>query len=82
MASETMLSGANAMYLEEMLRRYLADPSSVDPSWRTFFEGEGRDLLADGATRGPTFEPSSIFAPAGRQDAAPGDGRGTSHSAR
>src|SRR5262245_10076776 len=34
----SFLYGANTAYVEEMHARYLADPSSVDPSWRSFFE--------------------------------------------
>src|SRR5262245_58855299 len=35
----SFLYGANTAYVEEMHARYLADPSSVDPSWRNFFQG-------------------------------------------
>ncbi|MEJ0058073.1 MAG: hypothetical protein WDM79_00025 [Terricaulis sp.] len=34
----SFLYGANALFVEEMHARYLADPTSVDPSWRSFFE--------------------------------------------
>ncbi|MBI1251368.1 MAG: 2-oxoglutarate dehydrogenase E1 component [Alphaproteobacteria bacterium] len=34
----SVLSGANAVFVEEMYARYVADPSSVDPSWRALFE--------------------------------------------
>jgi 2-oxoglutarate dehydrogenase E1 component len=34
----SFLYGANALFVEEMHARYLADPTSVDPSWRGFFE--------------------------------------------
>ncbi len=67
MSSErhSMLQGANVQYLEEMLRRYQADPASVESSWRLFFEGEGREFV-DAATppSGPSFEASSVFNPA------------------
>jgi 2-oxoglutarate dehydrogenase E1 component len=33
------LKSANAGYIDETLSRYRADPSSVDPTWRYFFEG-------------------------------------------
>jgi 2-oxoglutarate dehydrogenase E1 component len=35
----SFLYGANTAYVEEMHARYLADPSSVDASWRNFFQG-------------------------------------------
>ncbi|NWG54169.1 MAG: 2-oxoglutarate dehydrogenase E1 component [Hydrogenophilaceae bacterium] len=37
----SFLYGANALYVEEMHARYLADPQSVDPSWRAFFNALG-----------------------------------------
>ena len=33
------LKSSNADYIDELLARYTADPESVDPSWRYFFEG-------------------------------------------
>ncbi|HUP58163.1 MAG TPA: 2-oxoglutarate dehydrogenase E1 component, partial [Bdellovibrionota bacterium] len=33
------LKSINAEYIEELFARYLEDPSSIDPSWRYFFEG-------------------------------------------
>ena len=33
------LKSQNADYIEELFWRYLADPNSVDESWRYFFEG-------------------------------------------
>jgi 2-oxoglutarate dehydrogenase E1 component len=43
------LYGANAPYVEEQYERYLADPASVDPSWRAVFDawqqgGKGKDV--------------------------------------
>jgi len=32
------LYGSNAPYVEELYERYLADPDSVDPSWRATFD--------------------------------------------
>ncbi|WP_303977556.1 2-oxoglutarate dehydrogenase E1 component [Dongia mobilis] len=32
------LSGPNAPFIEELYAKYLADPNSVDASWRNFFE--------------------------------------------
>ncbi|MDX5362111.1 MAG: 2-oxoglutarate dehydrogenase E1 component, partial [Alphaproteobacteria bacterium] len=40
----SFLSGANALYVEQLYARYKTDPGSVDSSWRDFFDG-----LGDGA---------------------------------
>jgi 2-oxoglutarate dehydrogenase E1 component len=34
----SFLFGANATYIEQLFARFAEDPSSVDPSWRDFFE--------------------------------------------
>ncbi|MCB9729637.1 MAG: 2-oxoglutarate dehydrogenase E1 component [Deltaproteobacteria bacterium] len=59
---DTALNAANASYLEEMLRRYLEDPASVDAGWRAWFESDGR-ALAEGPTpvADPGFASHSIF---------------------
>jgi 2-oxoglutarate dehydrogenase E1 component len=33
------LKSSNIGYIDELFERFLADPNSVDPSWRYFFEG-------------------------------------------
>ena len=43
---ETFLSGTNANYVAELYRRYADDPSSVDPSWVSFFRELGDDSRA------------------------------------
>ncbi|MBL8783761.1 MAG: 2-oxoglutarate dehydrogenase E1 component [Deltaproteobacteria bacterium] len=59
-----MLYGENVAFLEDVVRRYLNDPSSVDASWRTWLEGAGREYLdAVAPIDGPTRRPSSLFAP-------------------
>ncbi len=37
LAETSFLQGANAGFVEGLRNRWLADPTSVDPSWRTFF---------------------------------------------
>lgn len=70
MSDRGLMTGDNAAFLEALIASYLEDPASVDPSWAAFFEGEGRELLADGAPpSAPSFEPRSVFSPI-----APGDG--------
>jgi len=51
------LDGANAAYLEKMQAKYMADPNSVDASWRTYFGALGED--ANSAIKnadGPSWE--------------------------
>ena len=49
----SVLSGSNARYLEAQYARYEADPSSVAPDWREFFEREAD--AADAAFDGPSW---------------------------
>ncbi len=60
--TDTALHGANAWYLEEMLRRFRADPTSVDASFREYFEREGA-AWAEGPVpvSEPGFATHSIF---------------------
>ncbi|MBK8907848.1 MAG: 2-oxoglutarate dehydrogenase E1 component [Rhodospirillales bacterium] len=47
---DTFLTGANAPYIAELYCRFLDDPDSVDPSWRSFFDelqDDGRALLTE-----------------------------------
>jgi len=40
----SQLAGGNAAYLEQIYEDYLADPASVAPAWRTYFDGmKGRE---------------------------------------
>ena len=46
----TFLSGPNASFIAELYGRYVENPTSVDPSWQTFFaelQDEGRAVLQD-----------------------------------
>ncbi|MCP2015099.1 2-oxoglutarate dehydrogenase E1 component [Deinococcus sp. HSC-46F16] len=36
--SQTIMSGANAAFIEGLYEAYLADPASVDPAWRDYFD--------------------------------------------
>ena len=55
----SFLFGANAPFIEELYARFLADPSSVDAEWQTFFgalaEHKG-DVLAE--VRGASWAPN------------------------
>lgn len=37
---ETFLNGTSSLYAEQMYEMYLEDPSSVQDSWRMYFENE------------------------------------------
>jgi 2-oxoglutarate dehydrogenase E1 component len=73
---ESTLHGANAIYLDEMLQRYLEDPESVSDPWKEFFEGQGQ-AFAEGPAPilEPGFTPTSIFAAksSNGQSATPSD---------
>ena len=56
----SFLSGANATYVSELYARYLADPSSVDASWRGFFAGMADDARAVlGELKGASWSPNT-----------------------
>jgi len=61
--------GPNAWLVDEMYERYRADPGSVSPSWRDFFEGygpeNGRGLSSPVSARPPALPPMApVAAPA------------------
>ncbi|HUI18426.1 MAG TPA: 2-oxoglutarate dehydrogenase E1 component [Alphaproteobacteria bacterium] len=71
----SFLFGANADFIAELYGRFLADPASVDPSWRHFF-AELHDDRASvlGEVRGASWAPRPrVIAPAA---AAPSAGNG------
>jgi 2-oxoglutarate dehydrogenase E1 component len=41
--ASSQLYGSNAPYVEELYERYLADPDSVDPTWRATFDAWQKD---------------------------------------
>src|SRR3954447_13644338 len=66
------LFGSNAPYVEEQYERYLADPDSVDASWRATFDawqksGNGKDVPHSpviAAFRKLAKQPAAAAAPA------------------
>ncbi|MGA8172603.1 MAG: 2-oxoglutarate dehydrogenase E1 component [Methylocystis sp.] len=54
----SMLQGANAAYLEQLLAAFEADPDSVGPDWRAFFTG----IEASEAPRGDGGAPRASWA--------------------
>jgi 2-oxoglutarate dehydrogenase E1 component len=60
----SFLYGANATFVEEMAARYAADPNSVDPSWRAFFDQVRDDPSAvRRAVRGPSWYRAELAQP-------------------
>ncbi len=70
MLETSFLDGANALFVEQLHARYLADPSSVDPSWRSFFDELGDKTAA----RGPSWARPGIANPAPSEMTAMLDG--------
>jgi 2-oxoglutarate dehydrogenase E1 component len=56
--NSSFLDGGNAAYIEDLYARYQQNPSSVDESWRTFFEQmKGDDGLAiEKSAKGPSWK--------------------------
>ncbi len=55
------LNGANAPYLEDLYKRYVDDPGSVDEQWRTYFQSLDRDIPV--AIPSPAGGPGTARAP-------------------
>ena len=66
-AQSSQLAGGNAAYIEDLYEQYLVSPDSVDPKWKTYFDGfNGRQAgdiphsaviahIADAAKKGPAL---------------------------
>ncbi len=64
LAETSFLSGANANFVEEMAARYMADPNSIDPSWRAFFEEVRENPQAvRAAVEGPSWYRAELARP-------------------
>ena len=72
-ASDGPLNGANLEFVESLLAAYAADPTSVDPEWRAYFDHQAG--ASSDVRLGPSFKASSIFHGAG---AASGSSRSSS----
>ena len=61
----SFLSGNNAAFIEALYEQYRADPSSVDGTWRAFFDAlqEGRPVELPRITPRDGAEPQAGFAP-------------------
>ena len=51
----TVLSGANAQYLDQLYQQASTNPGSVDPEWRAFFDEEAGGLNGGGYAEGPSW---------------------------
>jgi 2-oxoglutarate dehydrogenase E1 component len=60
MLSSSYLFGANAPYVEELYESYLANPSSIDPAWRDYFD-KLANLPGAGAYNGPDVAHTPII---------------------
>ncbi|BBN93553.1 2-oxoglutarate dehydrogenase E1 component, sucA [Deinococcus grandis] len=60
--SQTIMSGGNAAFIEGLYEAYLADPQSVDPQWRAYF-----DELRGGAHETPHSKVQQAFYQLGTQ---------------
>src|SRR5579863_3017052 len=60
----SFLMSANAGFIAELFRRFLADPQSIDESWRGFFAEIGDDAAALDADRhGPQWASNGVASP-------------------
>src|SRR5258708_40260193 len=56
----TLLNGSNAGFIADLYRRYLENPSSVDPSWQSFFAELRDDPTAiEADLRGASWAPKT-----------------------
>ena len=76
--------GANEWLVEEMRERFDQDPGSVDPSWRSYFEGGGSgngSSPTDGAPSTAAERPATNRRPASGPRVAPAPPRGAQQAA-
>jgi 2-oxoglutarate dehydrogenase E1 component len=71
----SFLSGANALFVEEMQARYVDDPNSVDPTWRAFFDDlrDSPDLVR-AKVEGPSWYRPDVALPRATEATALLDG--------
>lgn len=56
--STSFLYGSNAVFIEELYERYIADPNSVDEEWRNFFKNlADNPSNVENAARGAAWSP-------------------------
>ncbi|MFN3196987.1 MAG: 2-oxoglutarate dehydrogenase E1 component [Bradymonadia bacterium] len=61
------LNGQNLAFIEALYAQYTADPSSVEPEWRAYFDDlhsqNGQPGSGQPARLGPSFTPTTVFNP-------------------
>ncbi len=59
------LNSSSLIFVEELYAEYLRDPESVTADWRQYFQqlGDGQSSAPQRVQIGPSFRPSSMFAP-------------------
>jgi 2-oxoglutarate dehydrogenase E1 component len=64
LAETSFLYGGNGAFVEDLYARWAADPNSVEPSWRAFFDSlhEQTDAVKRAAEK-PAWTPPAIAAP-------------------
>ncbi len=66
-AGTELPNSSNLSYIENLYADYLRDPFSVSPGWRQYFMSFSQDGNSISRIKlGPTFHPSTIFNPAGK----------------
>lgn len=59
--SESFLTGTSSLYAEQMYEQYLAEPSSVQPSWKRYFDNLEEGIAYDeNEFNKPTAAASSV----------------------
>jgi len=53
MRANSLLSGANAAFVEEVYEAYLLNPSSVAPEWRAYFDALPPGKVAQDVSHSP-----------------------------
>ncbi|TVQ90593.1 MAG: 2-oxoglutarate dehydrogenase E1 component [Deltaproteobacteria bacterium] len=63
--TDSLLSGENAAYVDELYQAWLREPASVAKDWAALFETWDRPVVNGDALpgSGPSFRPSTIFRP-------------------
>ncbi len=65
MLPTSLMTGANATFLDSKYRNWLQDPASVEPEWAAFFEDSTNGEVTSGIHAPPGPDRRSIFAPKG-----------------
>lgn len=73
-AEELDLACYNASYVEQLLQKYLDDRNDVPENWRDYFDRQAAEngiAASELGSKGPSFQPRSIFRESGGGDSGP-----------